>query len=270
MKAHPARLRREQCSACSMRIIGAALVTLRFASSPRRIHIPQRLRTSRRRPRRPDRTRRPRRHALDGLRRRKRLGPMVDDGRQRPRRSRLSRHVVARRHRASEVADRKAQSASRRRPWLSPKSDTSTDATTDVHWLVTGNRRVQLQPLTNAAPYHVRVQRIDALGEITSLPTEMTFDGGDATRVDALRASMTHFDDFNLRLGPADETLWNNATVTSTDAASISSSSTISSRAHVERHARRRHRRPLADVAAFPQTGAHRERRAPAHRVRHG
>ena len=70
------------------------------------------------------------------------------------------------------------------------KSDASVDAATDVHWLVTGNRRVQLQPLVNAASYHVRVQRIDALGEITSLPTDVTFDGGDATRVDALRASM--------------------------------------------------------------------------------
>ena len=65
-------------------------------------------------------------------------------------------------------------------------SDTSVDAVNDVHWLVTGNRRVQLQPLQNAMPYHVRVQRIDALGEITSLPTDVTFDGGDATRVDAL------------------------------------------------------------------------------------
>ncbi|MBA8886622.1 hypothetical protein FHW12_000813 [Dokdonella fugitiva] len=87
-----------------------------------------------------------------------------------------------------------------------------------VRWLVTGNRRVQLQPLLNGSPYHVRVQRIDALGEIISLPRDLDFDGGDATRVDALRASMTHFDDFNLPLGPADETLWNNATVTSTDA----------------------------------------------------
>ena len=47
---------------------------------------------------------------------------------------------------------------------------------------------------------------------------EFTFDGGDAARVDALRSSLTHFDDFNLPLGPADEKLWNNATVTSTDA----------------------------------------------------
>jgi hypothetical protein len=98
------------------------------------------------------------------------------------------------------------------------KSDASVDAMNAVQWLVTGNRRVQLQPLQNATPYHVRVQRIDALGEITSLPADLVFDGGDASRVEALRASMTHFDDFNLPLGPADEKLWNNATVTSTDA----------------------------------------------------
>ena len=98
------------------------------------------------------------------------------------------------------------------------KSDPSVDAATSVSWLVTGNRRVQLQPLLNATPYRVRVQRIDALGEITSLPADLSFDGGDSTRVDALRASMTYFDDFNLPLGPADEKLWNNATVTSTDA----------------------------------------------------
>jgi hypothetical protein len=98
------------------------------------------------------------------------------------------------------------------------KSGASADAAMSVQWLVTGNRRVQLQPLLNATSYHVRVQRIDALGEITSLPSDTVFDGGDATRVDALRASLTHFDDFNLPLGPADETLWNNAMVTSTDA----------------------------------------------------
>jgi hypothetical protein len=94
----------------------------------------------------------------------------------------------------------------------------ASDASTTARWLVTGNRRVQIQPLLNASPYRVRVQRIDALGEITSQASEISFNGGDSTRVDALRASMTHFDDFNLPLGPADETLWNNATVTSTDA----------------------------------------------------
>lgn len=84
-------------------------------------------------------------------------------------------------------------------------------------WLVTGNRRVQLQPLANNAAYVVRVLRVNALGEVTSLPTQIGFNGGDPARVDALRASLTYFDDFNLPLGAADEKLWNNATVTSTD-----------------------------------------------------
>lgn len=87
-----------------------------------------------------------------------------------------------------------------------------------ARWLVSANRRVQLQPLANDAPYLVRVERIDALGRVISQPQLLRFDGGDGTRVDALRASLTHFDDFNLPLGAADETLWNNATVTSTDA----------------------------------------------------
>ena len=87
-----------------------------------------------------------------------------------------------------------------------------------ARWMVTGNRRVQLQPLQNDVPYVVRVERIDALGEITSAPRVLAFDGGDGTRVAALRASMTAFDDFNRPMGAADETLWNNATVTSTDA----------------------------------------------------
>ena len=87
-----------------------------------------------------------------------------------------------------------------------------------VRWLVTGNRRVQLQPLVNEAPYQVRIERLNAFGEITSLPRVLTFNGGDGTRVDNLRATMTWFDDFNLPMGAADETLWNNATVTSTDA----------------------------------------------------
>ena len=89
--------------------------------------------------------------------------------------------------------------------------------TGEARWLVTANRRVQLQPLLNGAPYRVRVERIDALGQVISQPQVLDFDGGDGTRVDALRASLTHFDDFNRPLGAADETLWNNATVTSTD-----------------------------------------------------
>lgn len=87
-----------------------------------------------------------------------------------------------------------------------------------IRWMVTGNRRVQIQPLLNNTPYHVRVERINSLGEIISPARQIGFNGGDDTRVNALRTSMTWFDDFNLPLGPADEKLWNNATVTSTDA----------------------------------------------------
>ena len=85
-------------------------------------------------------------------------------------------------------------------------------------WLVTGNRRVQIQPLQNDAIYHLRVERINALGQITSYPTLIDFNGGDGARVAALRTQMTYFDDFNLPLGAADERLWNNASSTSTDA----------------------------------------------------
>ena len=85
-------------------------------------------------------------------------------------------------------------------------------------WLVTGNRRVQIQPLVNDAPYHLRVERINALGEISSLPTLIDFNGGDAARVAALRSGLSYFDDFNRPLGAADERLWNNASSTSTDA----------------------------------------------------
>lgn len=84
-------------------------------------------------------------------------------------------------------------------------------------WLVTANRRVQLQPLDNDRNYRVRVQRLSARGKITSQASEFSFSGGDGRRVAALRASLTHFDDFNLPLGAADERLWNNAQMVSTD-----------------------------------------------------
>lgn len=90
-------------------------------------------------------------------------------------------------------------------------------AAADARWMVTGNRRVQLQPLVNDMPYLVRVERINALGEITSQPRLVAFNGGDGTRVASLRAELTHFDDFNLPAGAADERLWNNANATSTD-----------------------------------------------------
>lgn len=86
-----------------------------------------------------------------------------------------------------------------------------------ARWLVTGNRRVQLQPLLNDAPYQVRVQRISARGQIASQATLLSFNGGDGTRVAALRSSLTWLDDFNLPLGAADERLWNNASMVSTD-----------------------------------------------------
>lgn len=87
-----------------------------------------------------------------------------------------------------------------------------------VRWLVTANRRVQLQPLDNDTAYQVRVERVSTLGEILSAPRLLGFAGGDGARVAALRASLTWFDDFNRPQGAADETLWNNASVTSTDA----------------------------------------------------
>ncbi len=86
-----------------------------------------------------------------------------------------------------------------------------------ARWIVTGNRRVQLQPLENDRDYRVRVQRLSARGKISSRSTELSFNGGDDARVAALRSSLTYFDDFNLPEGAADERLWNNANSVSTD-----------------------------------------------------
>jgi hypothetical protein len=84
-------------------------------------------------------------------------------------------------------------------------------------WLVTANRRVQIQPLDNDRSYQVRVQRLSARGKITSEATEISFNGGDGTRVNALRSSLTYFDDFNIPMGAANEKNWNNAQMVSTD-----------------------------------------------------
>lgn len=104
---------------------------------------------------------------------------------------------------------------------LSPAAPRARTAALDLppgaKWLVTANRRVQLQPLDNDRAYRVRVQRLSARGKITSQASEFSFNGGDGRRVAALRASLTHFDDFNLPQGPADERLWNNAQMVSTD-----------------------------------------------------
>ncbi len=92
-----------------------------------------------------------------------------------------------------------------------------TDLPAGARWLVTGNRRVQLQPLDNDRAYRVRVQRLSAGGKINSRATELSFNGGDGARVAGLRRSLTYFDDFNLPQGAVDELLWNNASATSTD-----------------------------------------------------
>ena len=131
-------------------------------------------------------------------------------------------------------------------------------------WLVTGNRRVQIQPLQNDAIYHLRVERINALGQITSYPTLIDFNGGDGARVAALRTQMTYFDDFNLPLGAADERLWNN--VDRCPLQSVLHQRPVS-RTHLARHTRGHHRRQVADVTTLPQEAAHRARRAATHRV---
>lgn len=92
-----------------------------------------------------------------------------------------------------------------------------TDLPVGARWLVTGNRRVQLQPLDNDRAYIVRVQRLSAQGKINSRASELSFRGGDGARVEALRSSLTYFDDFNLPQGAVDALLWSNAASVSTD-----------------------------------------------------
>lgn len=103
--------------------------------------------------------------------------------------------------------------------YVTPPKASAAEGTTPpgLRWLVTGNRRVQLQPLDNARQYAVKVERINALGQITSLPAQVQFAGGDPTRVNQLRAALTYLDDFNLPMGAVDERLWNNGAMVSTD-----------------------------------------------------
>ena len=60
-----------------------------------------------------------------------------------------------------------------------------------ARWMVTGNRRVQLQPLDNERAYRVRVQRLSAGGRISSRATELSFNGGGGGRGAGLRPSLT-------------------------------------------------------------------------------
>ena len=88
---------------------------------------------------------------------------------------------------------------------------------TNPHQLVTPNHIIQIQPLANNTPYFVKVFKINSLGQICSLPTTISFNGGDPTRVNNLRNTLTFFDDFNLPEGLPDERNWNNATGPQTD-----------------------------------------------------
>ncbi|HZV68670.1 MAG TPA: hypothetical protein VFG10_03970 [Saprospiraceae bacterium] len=95
--------------------------------------------------------------------------------------------------------------------------DTIIGTESQPHKLVTANRVAQIQPIANNVLYHVRVTKLNSLGALCSPATTLTFMGGDPTRVNALRNTMTFFDDFNLPEGPADERNWNNAMTPQTD-----------------------------------------------------
>lgn len=95
--------------------------------------------------------------------------------------------------------------------------DTIIRTAANPHQLVTAHNIVQIQPIANNVLYHLRVTKLNSFGAECSPATEMTFMGGDPTRVNALRSSMTFFDDFNLEEGPADERKWNNAMTPQTD-----------------------------------------------------
>ncbi|MFZ1787169.1 MAG: hypothetical protein WAT92_02620 [Saprospiraceae bacterium] len=100
----------------------------------------------------------------------------------------------------------------------SNSTGTPTIATeSNPHQLVTPNPITQIQPIANNVLYHVKVEKINSLGQVCSPATELTFMGGDETRVNDLRTTMTFFDDFNWQMGPADELKWNNAMVPQTD-----------------------------------------------------
>lgn len=95
---------------------------------------------------------------------------------------------------------------------------TTTVATSlSPHKVISANPVCQIQPIANNKLYHLRVTKVNGLGQFCSPPYTTTFMGGDATRVDALRSEMTFFDDFNLPMGLPDELKWNNAMTPQTD-----------------------------------------------------
>jgi hypothetical protein len=101
-------------------------------------------------------------------------------------------------------------------------SDNSTGSTTPItkdapKMLVTANNVAQIQPIANNKLYHVKVEKLNSFGQVCSPPTIVTFNGGDPTRVNNLRANFTFFDDFNWQEGAPDELKWNNAIGPQTD-----------------------------------------------------
>lgn len=87
----------------------------------------------------------------------------------------------------------------------------------DPFEFVSINPIAQIQPLANNVRYYIQVSKINGFGQICSPTFETVFMGGDPTRVDDLRNTMTFFDDFNLPMGPPDELKWNNAMTPQTD-----------------------------------------------------
>jgi len=85
-------------------------------------------------------------------------------------------------------------------------------ATPNAFSKLTEERILQLQPLDNGKPYAVRVQSVDSAGHLSAPSASISFNGGDPTRVNGLRARMNgFFDDFNLPAGAPDERKWNSA-----------------------------------------------------------
>src|SRR5205085_2119157 len=82
----------------------------------------------------------------------------------------------------------------------------------DASSKLTEERILQLQPLDNDKLYVARVQSVDSAGHLSASSASISFNGGDATRVNGLRTRMNgFFDDFDLPAGAPDELKWNAA-----------------------------------------------------------
>jgi len=92
-----------------------------------------------------------------------------------------------------------------------------TGTAANPHQLITPNPVIQIQPIANEVTYHLRVEKLNSLGQVCSAANEMTFEGGDGSRVDELRSTLTFFDDFNLPEGAPNQLKWNHASGPQTD-----------------------------------------------------